>query len=48
MFRDVFKSLPAYWREAALCAPALPVLLLVGLLTGHVAYGAVAAGAGEP
>ena len=45
MFRDVFKSLPAYWREAALCAPALPVLLLVGLLTGHVAYGAVAAGA---
>jgi len=40
-----FKSQPTYWREAALCAPALPVLLLAGLLTGHVAYGAVAAGA---
>ena len=42
---DFFKSQPGYWREAALCAPALPVLLLVGLLTGHVAYGAVTAGA---
>ena len=45
MFRHLFKSQPVYWREAALCAPALPLLLLLGLATGHIAYGAVAAGA---
>ena len=45
MDRGFFKSQPVYWREAALCAPALPVCLLVGLATGQVAYGAAAAGA---
>jgi Fusaric acid resistance protein-like len=45
MDREFFTSQPVYWREAALCAPALPVLLLAGLLTGQVGYGAVAAGA---
>jgi uncharacterized membrane protein YgaE (UPF0421/DUF939 family) len=38
-------SQPVYWREAALCAPAMPLLLLVGVETGHVAYAAVATGA---
>jgi hypothetical protein len=45
MDRGFFKSQPVYWREAALCAPALPLCLVVGLATGQVAYGAVAAGA---
>jgi MFS family permease len=36
---------PFYWREAALCAPAMPILLLAGLLTGHLSEGAIAAGA---
>jgi uncharacterized membrane protein YccC len=36
---------PFYWREAALCAPAMPMLLAAGLLTGHVGEGAIAAGA---
>jgi len=45
MTAGFFKSQPVYWREAALCAPALPLLLLIGLLTGQAAYGAVAAGA---
>jgi len=45
MDRGFFKSQPVYWREAALCAPALPLLLLIGLSTGQIAYGAVAAGA---
>ncbi|HEY3796793.1 MAG TPA: FUSC family protein [Caulobacteraceae bacterium] len=36
---------PAYWREAALAAPAIPLLLFAGEATGRVPYAAVAAGA---
>jgi len=36
---------PVYWREAALCAPAMPLLLLAGVASGRLAYAAVAAGA---
>ena len=39
------KSQPVYWREAALCAPAMPLLLLAGLASGHLRAGAIAAGA---
>jgi hypothetical protein len=36
---------PFHWREAGLCVPAMPVLLIAGLLLHQAAYGAVAAGA---
>ena len=36
---------PFHWREASLCVPALPALLLCGLVTGQVTAGAIAAGA---
>jgi hypothetical protein len=36
---------PFYWREAALCAPTMPLLLLAGVGTNRLAYAAVAAGA---
>ena len=39
------RSQPVYWREAALCAPAMPLLLLAGLVSGHLQAGAIAAGA---
>ncbi len=36
---------PFYGREAMLCVPALPGLMIIGLATGHLAQSAVAAGA---
>jgi uncharacterized membrane protein YccC len=36
---------PFHWREAALCVPAMPVLILLGQWYGWPAGGAVAAGA---
>ncbi len=36
---------PFHWREAALCAPAMPLLILVGIESGHPIEGATAAGA---
>jgi hypothetical protein len=36
---------PFYWREAGLCAPAIPLLLLAGVWTHQLAYAAVATGA---
>ncbi len=40
-----FAAQPVYWREAALCAPATPLILIVGVATHHLAYAAVATGA---
>jgi hypothetical protein len=37
--------LPFHWREAALCVPAMPILILLGKWGGWPAGGAVAAGA---
>ena len=37
------KSQPVYWREAALCAPAMPLLLLGGLASGNLRAGVIAA-----
>jgi hypothetical protein len=37
--------LPFHWREAALCAPAMPILILLGNWYGSPAGGTVAAGA---
>lgn len=39
------RSQPVFWREAALCAPAMPLLLLAGLFSGRMSAGAIAAGA---
>jgi hypothetical protein len=36
---------PFHWREAALCVPAMPLLMLLGQWLGRPAGGAVAAGA---
>lgn len=36
---------PFHWREAALCVPALPLILLVGQALGHPIQAATAAGA---
>lgn len=36
---------PFYWREAALCMPAMPILLAGGVLLGMATEGAIAAGA---
>ena len=36
---------PFHWREAALCVPAMPILILLGQAFGWAAGGAVAAGA---
>lgn len=36
---------PFHWREAALCIPALVVLMVCGVLSGHVQEGMIAAGA---
>lgn len=36
---------PFHWREAALCVPAMPILIAAGKLFGWQAGGAVAAGA---
>jgi Fusaric acid resistance protein-like len=35
---------PFYWREALLCLPAIPLLLVIGLVTGHEVVGVIAAG----
>lgn len=35
---------PFYWREALLCLPAIPLLLVAGLSAGHEVVGVVAAG----
>jgi uncharacterized membrane protein YgaE (UPF0421/DUF939 family) len=37
--------LPFHWREAALGAPAMPLLIFAGIQTGHPVAGATAAGA---
>lgn len=37
--------LPFHGREAALCAPAMPLLMLTGILAGRPVDGAIAAGA---
>lgn len=42
---DFLRSQPVYWREAMLCAWAMPLLLLAGLLGGQLRAGAIAAGA---
>lgn len=36
---------PIYWREAGLCLPAIPLMMLAGLLTGQVASAAIGCGA---
>ena len=36
---------PFHWREAGLCVPAMPILLISGLALNQAVYGAVAAGA---
>ena len=36
---------PFHWREALLCAPAMPLLVLAGVLTGEAVAGVTAAGA---
>lgn len=36
---------PIHWREAALCVPAMPILIVLGQWNGWAAGGAVAAGA---
>ena len=36
---------PFHWREAMLCVPVLPALILAGVLSGHPIEGATAAGA---
>lgn len=36
---------PFHWREAALCVPAMPILIAVGLLNSYPTQGAIAAGA---
>jgi hypothetical protein len=41
----VLERPPVYWREAILCTPAMPLVVLAGLAAGNIAYGAVAAGA---
>ncbi|MGI4880244.1 MAG: hypothetical protein ACRYG4_22470, partial [Janthinobacterium lividum] len=43
--RAVRHSQPIYWREAAICVPAMPVILLAGAATGHIVEAAIAAGA---
>lgn len=43
--RSFLAGQPIYWREAALCAPAMPLLLLVGVEAGKLPYAAVASGA---
>lgn len=37
--------LPFHGREAALCAPAMPLLIMIGMVTGHPVDGAIGAGA---
>jgi hypothetical protein len=36
---------PFHWREASLCVPAIPLLLLLGFVTGESILGAIAAAA---
>jgi hypothetical protein len=36
---------PFHWREASLCVPAIPLLLVLGFFTGESILGAIAAGA---
>lgn len=36
---------PFHWREAALCVPAMPLLVLGFALAGRPAFGAITAGA---
>jgi uncharacterized membrane protein YccC len=36
---------PFHWREAGLCVPAIPALLIAGVAMNQPVYGAVAAGA---
>jgi hypothetical protein len=42
---SMFERTQAYWREAILCTPAVPLVVVAGLAAGNIAYGAVAAGA---
>lgn len=43
--RTFLAGQPIYWREAALCAPAMPLILLAGVAAHNVPYAAVATGA---
>jgi hypothetical protein len=43
--RTFLRTQPFYWREAALCMPAIPLVLIITALTHEIAYGAVAAAA---
>jgi hypothetical protein len=43
--RDFLTGQPLYWREASLCAPAMPLILLAGVEGRQLAYAAVASGA---
>ena len=36
---------PFHWREAALCVPAMPLMILCGVLSGYPTRGVIAAGA---
>jgi hypothetical protein len=43
--RSFLAGQPIYWREAALCAPAMPLILLAGVAAHQLVYAAVVAGA---
>ncbi|HWF77462.1 MAG TPA: FUSC family protein [Caulobacteraceae bacterium] len=43
--RSFLARQPIYWREAALCAPAMPLILLAGVAIHNLPYAAVATGA---
>ncbi len=43
--KTFLRSQPFYGREAALCVPAIPLLLIIGAATHNIAYAAVSAGA---
>ena len=43
--RKFIGAQPIYWREAALCMPAIPLILIGTALTHDIAYGAVAGAA---
>jgi hypothetical protein len=43
--RDFLTGQPLYWREASLCAPAIPLILLAGVALHQIGYAAVATGA---
>jgi hypothetical protein len=41
----LFGLSPVYWREAALCMPAMPLIMLAGVAASDLATGAIATGA---